>query len=93
MVEGIFPGRAYVDGLSLVRSPFNPDRVVVKRVVAVEGDEVLTKQPYPFPQEIVPKGHIWVEGEHPEQRLSMDSNTYGPVHLSPLQALGPVTNV
>lgn len=29
---------------------------------------------------VVPPGHIWVEGEHPEgSRWSIDSNTYGPV--------------
>lgn len=29
---------------------------------------------------VVPPGHVWVEGEHPEgSRWSIDSNTYGPV--------------
>ena len=31
---------------------------------------------------VVPPGHVWVEGEHPEgSRWSVDSNTYGPVPL------------
>ena len=38
-----------------------------------------TKGPYPFPSEVVPFGHVWVEGENPDGRKSLDSNTYGPV--------------
>lgn len=54
--------------------------MAIKRVVALEGDEVVTKKPYPFMTEVVPQGHVWVEGEHPEsERWSMDSNCYGPV--------------
>ena len=52
---------------------------MVKRVVALEGDEVTTRTPYPFPKEVVPYGHVWVEGENPDGRKSLDSNTYGPV--------------
>ena len=53
--------------------------MIVKRVVALQGDSVLTKNPYPFARENVPLGHVWVEGEHPEERKTLDSNTYGPV--------------
>ena len=56
--------------------------MVIKRVIALEGDTVITKSPYPFPKETVPVGHVWVEGEHPEgTRHSNDSNLYGPVSL------------
>ena len=64
------------------RAPHRPDALVVKRIIALEGDEVQTKPPFPFPREIVPKGHVWVEGDHPEDRMTMDSNTYGPVSIS-----------
>ena len=54
--------------------------MAIKRVIALEGDTVETKKPYPFPRETVPLGHVWVEGEHPENnRWSADSNFYGPV--------------
>ena len=53
--------------------------MIVKRIIALEGDEVVTRAPYPFARETVPFGHVWVEGEHPEDRMSLDSNTYGPV--------------
>ena len=62
--------------------------MAIKRVVALAGDTVETKKPYPFPEEIVPVGHVWVEGEHPESdRWSNDSNFYGPVGIVYRQAL------
>ncbi|KAL9041239.1 MAG: hypothetical protein Q9180_001415 [Flavoplaca navasiana] len=65
------------------RSPSNPDKVAIKRIIALEGDSVLTRDPYPIPQQEVSLGHIWVEGEHPEHtRWSYDSNTYGAVSKS-----------
>ena len=65
------------------RSPFDPSHLAVKRVIALEGDRVATKSPYPFPIEDIPKGHVWVEGDHPESaRRSGDSNYYGPVSKS-----------
>ena len=61
-------------------SPQNPQRLVVKRVVALEGDEVLTRQPFPFASTDVPFGHVWVEGD--DRVHSLDSNDYGPVRSS-----------
>ncbi|MCJ1481917.1 hypothetical protein MMC06_002078 [Schaereria dolodes] len=65
--------------------------MIVKRIIALEGDEVVTRAPYPFARETVPFGHVWVEGEHPEDRMSLDSNTYGPVSKSLIA--GKVTGV
>ena len=57
---------------------------MIKRIIALQGDTVITKSPYPFPKETVPEGHVWVEGEHPEgTRHSNDSNLYGPVSNFP----------
>lgn len=48
--------------LKSVRSPENPKRVLVKRVIGLEGDLVKTLPPYRTLEIRVPKGHIWVEG-------------------------------
>lgn len=60
------------------RSPTHPDKIAVKRVVALENDVVQTKAPHPLPTVRVPQGHVWVEGDGPPGS-SLDSNTYGPV--------------
>ncbi|KAL8686817.1 MAG: hypothetical protein Q9218_006842 [Villophora microphyllina] len=65
------------------RSPLDPEKVVVKRVIAIEGDIVYTRLPYPIEKQEVSVGHVWVEGEHPEHtRWSYDSNAYGAVSKS-----------
>ncbi|PNH58992.1 hypothetical protein VD0002_g8547 [Verticillium dahliae] len=61
------------------RSPNNPEAISIKRIIAVEGDVVRTKAPYPEPVARVPQGHIWVEGDGDK---TIDSNTYGPVPMS-----------
>ena len=66
------------------RSPNHPNVVAVKRVIALEGDVVVTKPPYPFPREEVPVGHVWVEGDAENREKSLDSNYYGPVSLDPI---------
>ena len=66
--------------MRLSRSPINPEKMVVKRVVALEGDEVSTKcPPYPFPKETVPFGYVWVEGDNKDPHKIYDSNVYGPI--------------
>jgi inner membrane protease subunit 2 len=60
-----------------IRSPNHPERLAIKRIIALEGDKVDTKAPYPYPTAQVPEGHVWVEGDN--AKSSMDSNTYGPI--------------
>jgi inner membrane protease subunit 2 len=80
------------------RSPYNPHGWAVKRIIGLEGDIVRTKKPYPFAEEKVPQGHIWVEGDGEK---TLDSNTYGPISKSllvgkavymllPLRKFGPI---
>ena len=60
------------------RSPTHPEVIAVKRVVALEGDVIRTKAPYPVATVKIPEGHVWIEGDGPPGS-SLDSNTYGPV--------------
>jgi inner membrane protease subunit 2 len=64
------------------RSPANPSHVAIKRVIALPGDRVSTREPCPRPSQIVPFNHVWLEGDADDPRKSLDSNTYGPVSIS-----------
>ncbi|CAE6412730.1 unnamed protein product [Rhizoctonia solani] len=82
-----------------LRSPVNPDLVIVKRILALGGDTIQTLPPYPDKQVRVPDGYAWVEGDEPFR--SRDSNHFGAVPLGliesrialvlwPFKRLGPV---
>ncbi|KAI9233559.1 MAG: putative mitochondrial inner membrane protease subunit, partial [Podila humilis] len=71
------------DIVTLAR-PDVPERTVIKRIVALEGDVVQTRAPYPDTHIRVPKGHCWIEGD--EMFHSTDSNHYGPVPLGLIKA-------
>lgn len=62
----------------MFRSPQDPEKLVTKRVVGLQGDTIMTKSPpYPKPQTKVPRNHVWVEGDNAFH--SIDSNNFGPV--------------
>ena len=61
--------------------------MAVKRIIALEGDTVQTKEPYPLPTQKVPQGHVWVEGEHEGIAKTLDSNSYGPVRTLWIEVL------
>ncbi|PMD54229.1 LexA/Signal peptidase [Hyaloscypha bicolor E] len=65
------------------QSPNNPERLAIKRVIAIEGDIVHTRAPCPLPTVQVPVNHVWVEGDNRDR--SRDSNTYGPLPKSLIQ--------
>jgi len=67
----------------VLKSPIN-NELIVKRVIALEGDVVQTLPPYPDTYVRIPKGHAWVEGDEPFH--SLDSNKFGPVSLSLIDA-------
>lgn len=67
----------------------HPNRrgTVCKRILGLAGDQILLYRPGRFggansPQQVVtiPTGHIWIEGDNPNN--SADSRTYGPVPAS-----------
>lgn len=60
-------------------SPKAPNETLIKRVIATEGDIVDTNGKYDLSRLRIPAGHVWVHGDN--RRLSVDSNTYGPVSL------------
>lgn len=70
------------DIVSLV-SPKNPEQKIIKRVIALEGDIVRTIG-HKNRLVKVPRGHMWVEGDH--HGHSFDSNSFGPVSLGLLHA-------
>ncbi|GBE79743.1 LexA/Signal peptidase [Sparassis latifolia] len=83
-----------------LRSPTD-SKLVVKRIIALEGDTVKTLPPYPDTEINIPQGHAWVEGDEPFR--SEDSNYFGPVPLAliesklsfivwPLSRYGPIQN-
>ena len=66
----------------MAENPFKPGFNIVKRVKYLEGDlaEFYSYKDEKIVQLVVPKGHIWVEGDNPAQ--SKDSREFGPIPLA-----------
>ena len=60
-------------------SPQHPEKLSIKRIIAMAGDKVYPKEGRPGGEE-VPYGHVWVEGDN--WRKTWDSNNYGPISKS-----------
>ena len=56
-------------------SPEAPDRMVVKRILGLEGDEIFVDPTVSNDKIIVPKGHVWMQGDN--YLISNDSRFYG----------------
>lgn len=67
--------------LVVYRTPHNPDRIGVKRIVAIPGDRVIPLPGYPGGTDpvVVPYNHLWLEGDVNNRDKSLDSNWFGPV--------------
>ncbi|KAK2985752.1 hypothetical protein RJ640_025760, partial [Escallonia rubra] len=65
----------------LIRSPQNPRKVVTKRLVGMEGDKITyvvdPKNSDRRETIVVPKGHVWIEGDN--IYATSDSRKFGPV--------------
>lgn len=89
-----------VGDVVLLYSPLEPEKIMIKRVLAVGGQIVRPRPTSQYPKHtcIVPPGHIWVEGDNIHSR---DSNDFGPVSeglvigsakyiLFPFWRIGPI---
>ncbi|KAK5330932.1 hypothetical protein LTR70_000254 [Exophiala xenobiotica] len=71
--------------LIVYHTPHDPDKVALKRIVALAGDTVIPLPGYngdnsPNPEPVViPYNHLWVEGDINDRKKSVDSNYFGPI--------------
>lgn len=74
-------GKISVGDVVLVRSPENPRKTVVKRVLGMEGDKVtFLSDPMRgngLETIVVPKDHVWLQGDNIYQ--SRDSRSFGAI--------------
>ena len=72
------PGSFARGDVVLFRSPLNPEKILTKRVTGLQGDVIRPRAP-PYPKEeiIIPRNHLWVEGDNTFH--SVDSNNFGPI--------------
>ncbi|KAL5738374.1 hypothetical protein ACOSP7_031135 [Xanthoceras sorbifolium] len=72
--------RVAAGDLVLVRLPLDPAKIVIKRIVGMEGDTVTFFDPNTtalLQTLVVPKGHVWIQGDN--LYASHDSRHFGPV--------------
>ena len=63
----------------IARSPLKPDMDICKRILYIEGDMI------PKENILVPKNHIWIEGDNKEN--SLDSREHGPLPICLVKGL------
>ncbi|KAK9706929.1 hypothetical protein RND81_07G161400 [Saponaria officinalis] len=83
LVDRLSPrfGEIVPGDIVIVRSPENPRKVITKRLIAREDDSVTflvdPKNSDQSKTVVVPKGHVWVQGDNIYD--SRDSRAFGPV--------------
>ena len=78
----LFPKNKFQIGdVVIAICPYDCQKSICKRIVAVEGDTVLNETAIPYPESVrIPPGHVWLAGDNPNN--STDSRQYGPVSSS-----------
>ncbi|KAI3824639.1 hypothetical protein L1987_06105 [Smallanthus sonchifolius] len=80
-------GKAGPGDVVILQSPENPRKFVTKRIIGMEGDNITyivdPKNSDRTETIIVPKGHVWVQGDNIYN--SYDSRNFGPVPYGLLQ--------
>ncbi|KAK9937716.1 hypothetical protein M0R45_014488 [Rubus argutus] len=71
----------------MLRAPYDPNKMVAKRVLGMEGDKVTfvdsASTLHYQKTTVVPKGHVWIQGDNTYD--SFDSRSYGPVPYGLIQ--------
>ncbi|XP_041973332.1 mitochondrial inner membrane protease subunit 1 [Aricia agestis] len=67
--------RLHRGDIIIAKNPSNPHQNICKRIKGLPGDKV--KGHFPGWSQVVPRGHVWLEGDNSGN--SADSRTYGPV--------------
>ncbi|KAK9268416.1 hypothetical protein L1049_000166 [Liquidambar formosana] len=80
-------GKVRTGDVVLVRSPENPRKIVTKRILGMEGEKVTflvdPKNSDRCQTLVVPKGHIWIQGDN--IYASNDSRNFGTVPYGLIQ--------
>lgn len=61
----------------IFRSPLDPEKILTKRIIGMQGDSINCLPKYPKPTTTIPRNHYWVEGDN--EFHSIDSNDFGPI--------------
>ena len=83
--SGTIPGTGLQRGqIVAFRTPRDPHRIAIKRIVGIPGDRVTPLPPLEGSRGVeepvvVQYNHIWVEGDVEDRQKSIDSNWYGPI--------------
>ncbi|PWA87099.1 peptidase S24/S26A/S26B/S26C family protein [Artemisia annua] len=80
-------GKVGTGDVVLIQSPENPRKVITKRIMGMEGESVVylvdPSRSYRSRTVVVPKGHVWIQGDN--IYASNDSRNYGPIPYGLIQ--------